>query len=215
MIKVISSPSMLISNFILFNCIVIIFSIFSFFFTVLYLTILLFTTNFKLFNCVVIIFSIFSFNTFFTDFTWQNYFIVLLFLFSYSIVFSEIYSWQLFIVHHKFQIIFVLLLFFCIFLFYTLFTEFHRFKADNKIMYCSPQISNNLITLLLFSYSILFSQPQISNYFIVLILFSLFSYLIFFSQIYIWQYSYRLWRVKCNYLVYFIWKHTLKKKRMW
>lgn len=112
MIKVISSPSMLISNFILFNCIVIIFSIFSFFFTVLYLTILLFTTNFKLFNCVVIIFSIFSFNTLFTDFTWQNYFIVLLFLFSYSIVFSEIYSWQVFIVHQKFQIIFVLLLFF-------------------------------------------------------------------------------------------------------
>ena len=178
----------------------------------------MFTINFKLFYCVVIIFSIFSFNTLFTDFTWQNccsppisnYLIVLLFLFSYSIVFSEIYSWQLFIVHHKFQIIFVLLLFFCIFLFYTLFTEFHRFKADNKIMYCSPQISNNLITLLLFSYSILFSQPQISNYFIVLILFSLFSYLIFFSQIYIWQYSYRLWRVKCNYLVYFIWKHTLK-----
>ena len=187
-------------------------------FTVLYLTILLFNTNFKLFNCVVIIFSIFLFNTLFTDFTWQNccsppisnYFIVLLFLFSYSIVFSEIYSWQLFIVHHKCQIIFVLLLFFLFSYSITLFTEFHRFKADNKIMYCSPQISNNLITLLLFSYSILFSQPQISNYFIVLILFSLFSYLIFFSQIYIWQYSYRLWRVKCNYLVHFIWKHTLK-----
>ena len=121
MIKVISSPSMLISNFISrFNCVAIIFPIFSFYtFSQFYIW-PLFTTNFKLFNCVVIIFSIFSFNTLFTDFTWQNccsppisnYLIVLLFLFSYSIVFSEIYSWQLFIVHHKFQIIFVLLLFF-------------------------------------------------------------------------------------------------------
>ena len=90
MIKVMSSPSMLISNFI------------------------------SWFNCVAIIFSIFSFYTFSQFYIWQyycsppisSYLIVLWFLFSYSIVFSEIYSWQLFIVHHKFQIIFVLLLFF-------------------------------------------------------------------------------------------------------
>ena len=108
MIKVISSPSMLISNFISrFNCIAIIFPIFSFYtFSQFYIS---------QYYCSPPI----SFNTLFTDFTWQNccsppisnYFIVLLFLFSYSIVFSEIYSWQLFIVHHKFQIIFVLLFF--------------------------------------------------------------------------------------------------------
>ena len=104
MIKVISSPSMLISNFILFNCIVIIFSIFSFFFTVLYLTILLFTTNFKLFNCVVINFLYFliqySFHRFIADnyvlYTtnfklFNNYCIeqITLSLFSYSILFSR------------------------------------------------------------------------------------------------------------------------------
>ena len=122
MIKVISSPSMLISNFISqFNCVVIIFSIFSFYtFSQFYIWQYYCSPPISSYLIVLWLFSLFSYSILFSQiYTWQNYCsppisfnCVFNFLFSYSIVFSEIYSWQLYIVHHKFQIIFVLLLFF-------------------------------------------------------------------------------------------------------
>ena len=154
---------MLISNFILFNCIVIIFSIFSFFFTVLYLTILLFTTNFKLFNCVVINF--------------------LYFLIQYSL---HRFIHNNIIVHHQFQ-----LLFYSVFIIFSIFLfdlcSFHRFIADNYVL-CTTNVKlfNNYcierITLSLFSYSILFSWPPI---YCIVIIFSISLFNFLFTDLYL------------------------------
>lgn len=121
MIKVISSPSMLISNFILFNCVVIIFSIFSFYtFSQFYIWQYCCSPPISSYLIVLWLFS----------------------LFSHSILFSQIYTWQNYCPPPISNYLIVLLFFYFLIL-----QSFQRFIADN-IIYCSPQISNYFCVVL-------------------------------------------------------------------